>query len=109
MSKLENGNWFAMSLKDIREGVRSTDFAIGADQVNCSFSEYTVGHALDPQKEEFEQVSICLKGTCDYYIDGKVTKLTEGSWVTVPAGVPNFVYARYNDGPCQILKVSSAT
>lgn len=107
MSSLEYGNWLEMPWECLREGVKRTEFAIGADQVSCGVREYTVGHALHPHSHPNEQVSICLQGECDYYIDGKPYRMKVGSWVTIPAGVPHFIYAHYQGEPCLMMDVSA--
>lgn len=49
-----------------------------------------------------EQISIILRGSCDYYVDGAPYHLTEGSWIVAP---PNAMHYSVNTDPQQPLLI----
>ena len=107
MAGLQFGNWNDMTWVEKREGVKQIIFATAAENFSCGIGEYVVGHALHPHSHPNEQMSVCLRGSCDYYVDGKPYVMTVGSWITIPANVPHFIYVHNSDGPCLVMDISS--
>ncbi len=109
MSKIESGNWNQMQWVEIREGVRRIVFAMGSKLASYEIGEYTMGHALRPHSHPNEQMSVCLKGRCDYYVDGKPYAMEEGAWIVIPAGVSHFIYVHEEGEPCLMMDVATPT
>lgn len=105
--KLETDNWNDMVWVPDREGVKRVVFASSSDKISCGIGEYSVGHALHPHCHPNEQMSVCLKGKCDYYVDSKPYAMVPGSWITIPPDVSHFIYVHDTDETCIVMDISS--
>lgn len=109
MIKVENGNWNDMPWVELREGVKRVVFATSSSHASYEIGEYSAGHALRPHVHPNEQVSICLQGCCDYYVDGKPYEMSVGSWIVIPAGISHFIYAHTPGEKCVMMDVATPT
>ncbi len=107
MLDLDKGNWNSIEWAENRDGVKRAEFAMSVHNFSCGIGEYRIGHALYPHSHPNEQVSICIKGCCDYYIDGVPYSMKPGSWIAIPAGVPHFIYVHEGTEPCVVMDVSA--
>ncbi len=109
MSIIESGNWNEMPWVELREGVKRVVFGTSSEFASYEVGEYTVGHALRPHSHSNEQMSVCLQGCCDYYVDGKPYSMKAGSWIIIPPGLSHFIYAHQAGKTCIMMDVATPT
>lgn len=106
--KTASGNWYESAWQPVREGITRVVFAgretdgLGATLAVAACEN---GNAIRPHTHPYAQLAIVVKGQCDYYVDGTPYRMTEGSWVFVPANVEHYIHVYDSDVPVINLDV----
>lgn len=109
MANIEVGNWFEAPREEIRPGAERVLIDVDSKNLLCQFVEVQYGSVGKEHSHPHEQISIILKGSCDYFVDGVPHHLTAGSWIVDP---PNAMHYSIPTDPTQtvwILDVFSPT
>ena len=107
MQKVETGNWKTAHKQEIRNGAERILMDLGSENLLCQLVEVQYGSIGKNHSHPHEQISIILRGSCDYYVDGVPYRLTEGSWIVDPPNAMHYSVSLDPDVPLLILDIFS--